>query len=94
MNVFVTDFGITLELTPNRIMQPLVATGGSRNVPAGIIDPNYLEIADLKGYTTDPLAKTGLADKRLMHCDFTLCVKNLDAHATILGIDHTADVTA
>lgn len=90
VNVFVTDFGITLELTPNRIQR----NSDTDVSNAGIIDPAYLEIAYLNGYTVDELAKTGLADKRLMHCDFTLCVKNLDAHATICDIDNTAAVTA
>jgi hypothetical protein len=93
VNVFVTDFGINLELTPNRLQQ-VEDPSGTPFTNVGIIDPSYIELCFLNGYTTDELAKTGLADKRLMHCDFTLAVKNLDAHATILDVDHTAPVTA
>ena len=93
VNVFVTDFNITLEFVPNRLMQPEVATPGSRRVNVGIIDPAYLEIAYLHGYRVEELAKTGTADNRQMVVDFTLCVKNLDAHATICDIDDEAAVT-
>lgn len=90
VNFFSTDFGISLELTPNRIMQP--ETSSHTNV--GIIDPEYLSIGYLQGYRTDALAKTGTADNRQMTVDFTLIVNNLDAHATICDIDQTATVTA
>lgn len=94
VNVFVTDFGITLDLVPNRIMQAEVATAGSRRINAGIIDTSYIEVAYLHGYRVEDLAKTGTADNRQMVVDFTLCVRSLDAHATICDIDDEATVTA
>ncbi len=93
VNVFVTDFGITLEMVPNRIMQPEVATTGSRRVNAGVIDTAYLAIDYLHGYRVDELAKTGTADNRQMTVDFTLRVSSLDAHATICDLDDEATVT-
>jgi len=94
VNVFVTDFGVVLELTPNRIMQPDVATGGSEEATGYVLDPAYLSMAYLHGYRTEPLAKTGLSDKRLMAVDWTLKVLNQRAHGAVFGIDYTADVLA
>jgi len=59
-----------------------------------IIDPMYLAIAYLKGYRTDPLAKTGLAENRQMCVDYTLVVNNEKSHALIGDIDASATVTA
>ena len=47
----------------------------------------------LHGYRVEPLAKTGLSDKRLMCVDYTLKVLNEKAHAVIADIDPTAPVT-
>jgi hypothetical protein len=96
VNMFVTDFGISLELMANRLqpqsMTDQVANAGESHM--GIIDPNYLEISYLHGYRVEPLAKNGLADNRLMCVDYTLCVKSLDAHATLLNCDEAVAVAA
>lgn len=92
VNMFITDFG-TVELVADRVMQPEVATVGSRRVNIGIIDPAYVSIGYLQGYQVEPLAKTGTADNRQMTVDFTLIVNNLNAHATICDIDDEATVT-
>lgn len=94
VNVFVTDYGITLDMVPNRIQQPEVATAGSRRVNAAVLDTSYVEMAFLHGYRVEELAKTGTADNRQMIVDATLCVRSLDAQATICDIDDEATVTA
>ena len=74
-----------------------VAGGGSVKLAtsnAFVLDPEYLAISYLKGYRTDELAKTGLAENRQISVDFTLIVNNEKAHALIGDIDHTAAVTA
>lgn len=88
VDVFLTDFG-TLRLVPNRL-QPALDTG---NDAMYIIDPSMLELSYLEGYRVDPLAKTGLSDKRLMSVDYGLCVKNWDALGMIPDIDPTAAFT-
>lgn len=93
VNVFVTDFGITLDFVPNRLMQPEVATTGSRRVNVGVIDPSYIAIDYLHGYRVESLAKAGTSDKRQMFVDFTLRVNSLDAHSTICDIDDEAAIT-
>lgn len=89
VNVFVTDFGVVLDLVPNRIQQDVVA--GMAN--AYLIDPAYLSQAFLHGYRVEPLAKTGLADARLMCVDWTLVVNTQRAHGAIFDIDTALAVT-
>lgn len=74
-----------------------IAGGGSVKLATSngfVIDPEYLAVSYLKGYRTEELAKTGLAENRQMSVDFTLIVNNEKAHALIGDIDHTASVTA
>ena len=90
VNVFVSDFG-TLEFIPNRLQQ-LYNSDTAAHV--FIYDPEYVRFSYLQGYQTQPLAKTGFLDKRLMSVDWTLKVLNTGSHAVIADVDPTADVTA
>jgi len=90
VNVFVTDFGITLELTPNRIQQNYATDESSMF----LIDPAHVRVSYLHGYRVETLAKTGLADNRLMAVDWTLVCTTEKAHGLICSIDNTAAVTA
>jgi hypothetical protein len=76
VNFFITDFG-SLELVPNR-MQQYVDTNDTE---IHILDFQYLRCSYLHGYKVEPLAKTGLADKRLMSVDGSLAVLNEKAQA-------------
>jgi hypothetical protein len=88
-NVFVTDFGV-LTLVPNRI-QPL---DGVNTATVYIIDPQYIKLSFMRGYRVEPLAKTGLSEKRLMSVDYSLTVTAEEALAQIKDIDTTAAVVA
>lgn len=97
VNVFLTDFGVELRMVPNRLQQlyqDAAASGTPDTAHAFVLDPAYLRIGYLKNYRTEPLAKTGLADKRSMAVDWTLKVLNRDAHGIIADIDPTVAVTA
>lgn len=95
VNVFITDFGVTLEFVPNRLQQVYAdATPVTpKNVASVfILDPAYARMSFLEGYRVDPLAKSGLSEKRLMSVDFTVKVLNPDAHRVIPDIDPTVAV--
>lgn len=94
VNVFVTDFGVTLELHANRLQQLDATVGGGTAYNGYILDPEYIRMAYLTGYKVDPLAKNGLSDRRLMNVDWTLKVLNEKAHGMIAAIDPTAPMTA
>ena len=94
VNVMVTDFSV-LELVPNRL-QP--ASGGTGTPPESdtvfIFDPSMIQISYLRGYRTEPLAKTGLQEKMLISVDWTLKPLNWTCLGGILGVDKSAAVTA
>jgi len=90
VNIFVTDFGVTLDLVPSRIMQ----NTDTNESTMFLIDPSKLEISYLSGYRSERLAKKGLSEEWLMSVDYTLVVNTEEAHGMIAGIDNTAAVTA
>jgi hypothetical protein len=94
VNVFVTDFGVTLELHANRLQQADAIVGDGTAYNGYIIDPEYLRMAFLTGYRVEPLAKNGLSDRRLMVVDWTLKVLNEKAHGMIAAIDPAVAMTA
>jgi hypothetical protein len=53
-----------------------------------------LEQSFVTGYQTEPLAKTGLSDKRMISCDYSLCVLNEKSQGVRADIDTTAPMTA
>ncbi len=93
VNVFVTDFG-TLDMVPNRLQQKQQTQATDDSCIVFYIDPEYVSLCYLKGYRTDTLAKTGLAENRQMSVDWTLIVNTEKAHAMSTDIDFTAAVTA
>jgi len=95
VNAFLTDFGLTLDFVPNRIQRPYVdvAAGGANACAIFILDPSYAQLAYLHGYRVEPLAKTGLSDKRLMAVDWTLKVLEPNAHRVIPDCSFAAAVT-
>lgn len=90
VNTFVTDFGQTIIMKDNRL-QAVDATATSSMY---FLDPTHLRQSFLRGYTVEPLAKTGLSDKRLMSVQYSLLVLNEKSQGAILAIDEALAVTA
>lgn len=88
-----TDFG-TLKLVPNRLQKTHTDSGAAQVADVFIVDPSYLSISYLKGYRTEDLAKTGLAENKQMSVDWTLKVLTEKSHAIIGDINPAAAVTA
>jgi len=89
INVFTSDFGSVLKLTPNRL-QPTQAADQSS---AYLIDAAGLRLSFLKGIHAEELGKTGLFENWLASTDWTLKVLNEAQHAVIADIDETAPMT-
>lgn len=81
----------TIKAVPNRL-QPTYSTGARADV--FILDPEYLSLCYLKGYQTDTLAKTGLAEKRHMSVDWSLVVHTEKAHSIIRDVLIASAMTA
>jgi len=75
---------------PNRLQQE-VAAGVAE---AHLLDFSLCRGGTLAGYRTEPLAKTGLADKRQMSYDGTLKVLNEEGIALYADIDTTTAMVA
>jgi hypothetical protein len=75
---YVGDFGGPISVVPNRFQRPR---------DAFLIDWNYIEVAYFRPFFTEPLSKTGDAEKRMLLGEYGLKVKNEQA----LGL--VADLT-
>ena len=94
VNVFLTDFGVTLDMIPNRLQQTYQsAEAGPPVANVFFLDFEFLRHGFLHGFRVEPLSKTGLADNRQMAVDWTLKVLNEEAHGLIADIDPTVPVT-
>lgn len=91
VNVLVTDFGTTLEIVANRLQQTYNA-GTACSI--FLIDVARVALAYLKGYTTQPIAKLGLSERRELSVDWTLKPYVEKAHAVIRDLNPTGTVTA
>jgi len=81
-DVYVSDFG-NVTVVPNRFQ---------RERDAFVLDPEYVEVAYLRPFKTEPMAKTGDAEKRLLLVEYGLRVKNEAALG--LAADLTTTITA
>jgi hypothetical protein len=90
VNVFITDFGVVLEMVANRL-QPTEAAATSALF---IIDPERVAISTLSAMQTIDLARTGLSQKGEMFTDWTLKVMSEEAHGVIRAVDEALAVTA
>lgn len=75
-DVYVSDFG-TISIVPNRFQ---------RERDAWLIDPEFAAIIFLRPYVTEPLAKTGDAEKRMVLVEWGVKVHNEKAHAGIFDL--------
>lgn len=89
VNYFITDFG-SLELVPNRLQQYV----DTNDAEIHILDFQYLRVSYLHGYKVEPVAKTGLADKRIMSVDGSLAVLNEKAQALYADVLTNTDMVA
>ena len=89
ISIIVTDFG-KVKLVSNRIQQPF--SNGTDTVY--LLDPQFLSTSYLSGIQGYDLAKTGLSDKKMLACDWTVKVLNERAQGMILGVDSAVPVVA
>lgn len=75
-DVYVSDFG-TISVVPNRFQRPR---------DAFLIDPEFAAVIFLRPFMTEPLAKTGDAEKRMLLVEWGLKVHNEKAHCGIYDL--------
>ena len=74
--VYVSDFG-RIKLIPSRIVR-------SRDIL--FINPQYAALAYLRAFERVPLSKTGDSDRAALYAEYTLEMRNQDAHAGIFDV--------
>lgn len=75
-DIYVSDFG-NLSIVPNRFM---------RQRDAFVLDPNGYSYDFLRPFFTEPMAKTGDAEKRLLLVEWTLKVNNEAMHGIVADL--------
>ena len=74
--VYVSDFG-RIKLIPSRIVR-------ARDIL--FINPQYASLAYLRAFERVPLAKTGDSDRAALYAEYTLEMRNQNAHAGIFDV--------
>jgi hypothetical protein len=96
VNILVSDFGTTLELVPNRLMQKYNSGDSSPTSVCDLllIDLSQVALGYLKNYVTRPLGKLGLSDRSQISVDWLVKVYSEKAHGVIADLNPTLAVTA
>jgi len=93
VNTFVTDFG-TLELVPNRSQTQYTVGAVTTCANVYLFDPDYWEVSYLQNLQASDVARTGLAENRMLSVDYTNIAKQPLSSAVIMGVNTTLAVTA
>lgn len=97
IDTFKTDFGMLMQIVPNRHQQPYAdAAGGTAQTVANVygLDLRYWKLGLLYGWKVEPLAKLGLSDRKLLHVDWMLKAYLERANFLIADINPTVAVVA
>jgi hypothetical protein len=97
IDTFKTDFGTLMQIVPNRLQQTYAdAAGGAAQTVADVfgLDPRYWKLGLLYGWKVEPLGKTGLSYKKILHVDWMLKCYLERANFLIADINTTTDVIA
>lgn len=76
-DIYVSDFG----------KHRVVASRLSRSRTALFLDPEYASLRYLNPFKVEKLSKTGLSDKRLLHCELTLEVSSERKHGVCADLN-------
>jgi len=82
-DVYMSDFG-TLSVVPDRFMTRDTGTGTGEQ--AFVLDPTMLNIATLRPFQSNLLAKVGDSEKHQMLSEYTLQVNNEAAHGIVADL--------
>jgi len=86
IDVYISDFG-ELQIVPNRHMRVRTVSSVDYTPDVFVLDPNYAEVAYLQTAKQEPLAKTGLSERRLISCEYGLQVTSQKAHGVVADIN-------
>ena len=90
INVIITDFNTTLSILPNRLQQLY----NTNHTDLFLIDTGAVELCNLIGEHTAPLAKLGTADRAQISQQWTLVVGDEAAHGVFRDINESLAMVA
>ena len=76
VDIYISDFG-DVQIVPARHV---------RTTDVFVLDPSYAEVAYLQTAKQEPLAKTGLSERRLISCEYGLQVTSEKAHGIVADV--------
>jgi hypothetical protein len=86
IDVYESDFG-QLQIVPNRRLRTRTVSSVDYTPDVFVLDPAYAEVVYLQTAKQEPLAKTGLSERRLISCEYGLQVTSQKAHGIIADIN-------
>lgn len=86
IDVYESDFG-QLQVVPNRRLRTRTVSSVDYTPDVFVLDPSYAEVVYLQTAKQEPLAKTGLSERRLISCEYGLQVTSQKAHGIIADIN-------
>ena len=86
IDVYISDFG-ELQIVPNRRMRVRTVSSVNFTPDVLVLDPSYAEVVYLQTAKQEPLAKTGLSERRLISCEYGLQVTSEKAHGIVADIN-------
>ena len=88
IDVYISDFG-ELQIVPSRHHRVRTVSNVNYTPDVFVLDPNYAEVAYLQTAKQEPLAKTGLSERRLISCEYGLQVTSQKAHGIVADINNS-----
>ena len=86
IDVYVSDFG-EVQIVPNRHMRKRTVSSVVFTPDVLVLDPSFAEVAYLQTAKQEPLAKTGLSERRLISAEYGLQVTSQKAHGIVADIN-------
>jgi len=86
IDIFISDFG-ELQIVPNRHMRVRTVSSVDFTPDVFVLDPSFAEVAYLQTAKQEPLAKTGLSERRLISCEYGLQVTSQKAHGIVADVN-------
>ena len=86
IDVYISDFG-ELQIVPNRLLRTRTVSSVDYTPDVFVLDPSYAEVVYLQTAKQEPLAKTGLSERRLISCEYGLQVTSEKAHGIVADIN-------
>tara|TARA_Y100001937_G_scaffold120876_1_gene178752 strand:- start:1058 stop:2047 length:990 start_codon:yes stop_codon:yes gene_type:complete len=87
VDIYISDFS-TVQVVPNRHMRKRTVSSVVHTPDVLVLDPNFAEVAYLQTAKQEPLAKTGLSERRLISCEYGLQVTSQKAHGIVADIQN------